>query len=161
MYSEQDWNEINVMIRKRWIAAIVPAAAALIAAVIIFVYGQLNRSDTLWMVTAALTLLGGGYFLFSLGVSVRPARIYRKHVQYMLTGRMRVTTGVFKSFAEDVSDREGLECHAMMINVGEKDDPEDDRLFYFDVYKPRPEMAFGTRITVHSNDKMVSAIELA
>ena len=161
MYSEQDWNEINVMIRKRWIAAIVPAAAALIAAVIIFVYGQLGRSDTLWMVTAALTLLGGGYFLFSLGVSVRPARIYRKHVQYMLTGRMRVTTGVFKSFSEDVCDREGLECFAMLVNIGEKNDPEDDRLFYYDAYKPRPAFELGERITVESNDKMVSSIKAA
>ena len=88
-------------------------------------------------------------------------RIYRKHLTYMLNGRMRVTTGVFKSFSEDVSDREGLDCYAMLINVGDKDDPEDDRLFYYDVHKPAPEMPLGTMITVHSNDKMVSAIELA
>lgn len=161
MYSQQDWDEINTMIRKRWIVTIVPAAVTLIAAVIVFVYGQLNRSDSLWMLTSALTLLGGGYFLFIYGVSVRPARIYRKHVQYMLAGRMRTTTGVFKAFSEDISDRDGLECHAMILNVGEKDDPEDDRLFYYDAYKPRPEMAFGQRVTVRSNDKMVSAIELA
>ena len=161
MYSQQDWTEINQMIRKRWLLAIVPAVIVLISAVIIFVYGQLNRSDVLWMVTSFLTLLGGGYFLFMYGVSVRPARIYRRHLSYMLTGRKRVTTGVFKAFSEDVSDRDGLECHAMMINVGDKDDPEDDRLFYYDVYKARPEMALGTRVTVQSNDKMVSSIELA
>ena len=52
MYSQQDWTEINQMIRKRWLLAIVPAVIVLISAVIIFVYGQLNRSDVLWMVTS-------------------------------------------------------------------------------------------------------------
>ena len=75
-----------------------------------------------------------------------------------LFGRMRETTGVLKSFSEDVSDREGLECHAMMLNVGERDDPEDDRLFYFDALKPWPGWAMGTRLTVKSNDKLVASI---
>ena len=92
---------------------------------------------------------------------MRPALIYRKHLRYMLTGRKRTTTGIFKSFSEDVSDRDGLECHAMMINIGDKDDPEDDRLFYYDVYKERPSMPLGTLITVESNDKMVSGIQIA
>ena len=76
-------------------------------------------------------------------------------------GRKRVTTGVFKSFSEDVCDREGLECYAMMVNIGEKDDPEDDRLFYYDAYKPHPAFELGERITVESNDKMVSSIKPA
>jgi len=91
-------------------------------------------------------------------VYVRPALIYRKHVRYMLHGRMRQTTGLFKSFSEDVSDREGLECHAMLLNIGEKDDPEDDRLFYYDSCKDRPAFAIGERVTVLSNDKMVSSM---
>lgn len=73
---------------------------------------------------------------------------------------MRVTTGVFKSFSNDVSDRDGVQCHAMLINVGEKDEPEDDRLFYYDMHKPRPEIALGTHVTVRSNDRMVAAIEV-
>jgi len=49
----------------------------------------------------------------------------------------------------------------MMLNVGSTDDPEDDRLFYYDVHKPRPECALGTMVTVHSNDKMVASFEIA
>ena len=160
MYTQKDLQEISRMLRKRWQLASIPAALIVVVAVIVFVYGQLVRSDALWMVTAFLTIAGVGYFLFLYGVSIRPARIYRKHVTYMLNGRMRTTTGVLKSLASAVSDREGLECRALMINVGEKDDPEDDRLFYVDIYKPF-EVPLGTRITVHSNDKMVSAVEIA
>ena len=159
MYTQQDWDDVQVMLKKRWLVTIVPSALVLAVAIAVFVYGRIQRSDTIWMITSALTILGGGFFVFFYGVYVRPARIYRRHLSYMLTGRMRETTGVFKSFSEDVSDREGLECHAMMLNIGEKDDPEDDRLFYYDAYKPRPEFTFGERVTVRSNDKMVSSIE--
>lgn len=161
MYTQDDFKLVCRMLKKRWWLTAIPAVVILAAAIAIFVYGQLNRNDSLWMLTAVLTVLGGGCFLFLYGVYVRPVRIYRRHLTYMLDGRMRVTTGVFKSFSEDVSDRDGLECHAMMINVGDKDDPEDDRLFYFDAHKAKPEMPFGCRVTVRSNDKMVSAIELA
>ncbi|MCI6378154.1 MAG: hypothetical protein MR842_10410 [Clostridiales bacterium] len=158
MYTHEDMAEVERLLKKRWRAAAIPAALVLAAGIALFVVGRMNRSDTMWMATAALTVLGGGYFLFLYGVWVKPARVYRRHVDYMLNGRMRETTGVLKSFSEDVSDREGLECHAMMLNVGEKDDPEDDRLFYFDALKPWPGWAAGTRLTVKSNDKMVASI---
>jgi len=160
MYTQQEWQEMDRLVRKRWRVAIIPAALLLAAAIAVFVYGQLTRSDTLWRLTAGLTILGGGSFLFLYGLYVYPARQYRTHVHYMLNGRLRSTTGVFKSFSEDVSNREGVECHAMLINVGEKDDPEDDRLFYYDVYKPRPDMPLGSRITVCSNDRMVASIKM-
>lgn len=159
MYSEKDWQEINQLLKKRWLLTLIPSLIVLGTAITVFVYGQLNRSEVLWMLTAALTLIGGGYLLFFYGVYVRPALIYRKNLRYLLTGRQRVTTGIFKEFSEDVSDRDGMEVYAMLLNVGEKNDPEDDRLFYYDAYKPLPEMPLGTRVTVHSNDKLVASIE--
>ena len=161
MYTQEDWNDINAMLKKRWLMAAAPAAVVFAAAVAVFVIGRLHRSDSMWMLTSFLTMIAGGYFLFFYGVSVRPASIYRRHLSFMLNGRKRVTTGVFKSFSEDVSDREGLECHAMLVNIGDKNDPEDDRLFYYDAYKPAPVFELGERITVESNDKMVSSITAA
>ena len=142
--------------KRRWVA-IIPGALLIAVAIAVFVAGQIGRSSTAWVWTVLLTVLGGGYLIFMFGVYVRPVAVYRYHVYYMLNGRQRETTGVFKSFAEEVSDRDGLLCHAMMVNVGDRDDPEDDRLFYFDTQKPRPAVSFGTRMTVWSNDKMVSA----
>jgi len=161
MYTQEDQKNIDSLLAKRWWITTVPAVITLAAAIAIFVYGQLNRNDVLWMVTVALTLLGGGYFLFLYGVYVRPARIYRKHVYYMLNGRMRETTGVFKFLSEDMSDHDGLECYAMLVNVGEKNDPEDDRLFYYDACKERPTLSIGDHVTVLSNDKMVSSMKAA
>jgi len=77
MYSEKDWAEINALIKKRCLVTLFPSGIILAAAITIFVYGQLNRSEHLWMLTSALTILGGGYLLFFYGVFVRPALIYR------------------------------------------------------------------------------------
>lgn len=161
MYTQEDFEQIKAMVKKRWLVAACPAAAIVLAGIVLFVLGRIARSSSMWILTAALTVIGGGYFLFFYGVYVRPARVYRTHVDYMLNGRMRETTGRFKSFSEEISDREGMECHAMLLNVGEKDDPEDDRLFYYDALKARPEMPLGTKVTVRSNDKMVASIERA
>ena len=156
MYSPNDLAQIDRMLKKRRILAIVPACLIVAAAIIVFVYGQLQRSDHLWKLTTALTILGVGYGLFFYGVGVRPVRIYRKHVQIMLEGRKRETTGVFKSFADAVSDRDGVQCHAVMLNVGAADDPEDDRLFYYDAQLPRPDVPLGAMVKILSNDKMIA-----
>lgn len=159
MYSEKDLKEINALIQKRWLITLLPSVIALAAAIAIFVYGQLNRSEHLWMLTSFLTLLAGGYFLFFFGNYVRPALIYRRNLRFLLNGRKRVTTGIFKEISEDVSDHDGMEVYAMLLNVGERNDPEDDRLFYYDAYKPLPAMPIGTRVTVQSNDRLVSSME--
>ncbi len=159
MYSEKDLKEINALVKKRWLVTALPAGIALAVAIVIFVYGQLNRHEHLWMLTSFLTLLGGGYFLFFFGNYLRPALIYRKNLRYLLDGRKRVTTGIFKEISEDVSDHDGMEVYAMLLNVGEKNNPEDDRLFYYDAYKPLPAMPIGTRVTVVSNDRLVASMD--
>lgn len=161
MYTQEDMRDVKAMLAKRWAAAAVPSAIALICAIAVFVYGRMQRSDSLWMLTAMLTVVGGAYFIFCYGVYVRPAAIYRRHLTFMLGDRMRTTTGVFKFFSKDVTDHDGLECYSMLLNVGEKDDPEDDRLFYYDAYKPLPAFELGERVTVLSNDKMVSSMKSA
>jgi len=159
MYSPNDVTEIDKLLKKRGTLTIVPAVTVVVLAVVVFVYGQLQKSDHLWKLTAALTILGVGYGLFFYGVYVRPVRLYRRHVQFMLEGRKRETTGVFKSFADQLSDRDGILCHAVMINVGTADDPEDDRLFYYDAQFARPDIPFGTLVTILSNDKMIASFQ--
>lgn len=157
MYTSQDEDEALALLKKRGFLAIFPAALALVAAVAVFVAGRIARSDTLWILTAALTILGGAYFLFLNGVWVKPARDYLRHVRRMRTGRLRETVGVLTSFAEGLSERDGLWCHALMMNLG-SGEPEDDRLYYYDDEKPRPSMPVGSRVRVLSNDNMVADI---
>jgi hypothetical protein len=47
-----------------------------------------------------------------------------------------------------------------MINVGDKDDGKDDRLFYFDALKEWPDIPLGSRITIQHNDILVSDFRL-
>ena len=111
--------------------------AAGAAGITLFVVGQMRRSDTLWMATAALTVLGGGAFLFLFGVWAKPALDYLRHVERMLYGRKRETVGVLTRFSPELCERDGLWCHAMMVNLGSGEE-EDDRLVYYDDEKPAP-----------------------
>ena len=50
-------------------------------------------------------------------------RKYKRHLDYMLDGRKRVTEGILKEIAGVMQDRDGIDCFSVLINVGEKDDP--------------------------------------
>lgn len=157
MYTPEDEALARRIWRRRLLISLAPAAAGLGLGVGLFVAGCALRSDTLWMATAALTVLGGGAFLFLFGVWARPALDYLRHVRRMLHGRRRETVGVMTRFAPELCERDGIWCHAMMVNLG-SGEAEDDRLFYFDDEKPAPPMPVGTRVRVVSNDRMVCGI---
>ena len=146
MYTREDEDQARRLWKKR-----------LGLGVYVFIVGRIRRSDTLWMATAALPILGGGAFLFLFGVWAKPALDYLRHVERMLYGRKRETVGVLTRFSPELCERDGLWCHAMMVNLGSGEE-EDDRLFYYDDEKPAPQLPIGTRVRVESNDKMVSGI---
>lgn len=156
MYSEEEYAQVRKLTSKRLKVTIIPMAILFAMAIGLFVYGQLARSETLWMVTAALTIAAGCGFFFLYGVYVRPMRMYRLHMDCMLHGRKRETTGVLKSFGDKTVTKNEIDCYPLMLNVGERDEGEDDRLFYFDSHKPKPDIPLGTRITIQSNDMMVA-----
>lgn len=160
MYTPEDEAQARRLWKKRLGIALVPLALGLAVGIALFIVGRMQRSDTLWMATAALTVLGGGAFLFLYGVWAKPARDYLRHVGLMLRGRKRETVGILTRFSPEVCERDGLWCHAMMVNLG-SGEAEDDRLFYFDDEKPAPPMPVGTRVRVVSNDRMVIDIREA
>lgn len=161
MYTRQEQQQAERQTRQRLMVTIIPAAVVFAAAIVLFVIGRLNRSEDMWKLTAALTLLAGVYAVFFAGVYVKPMRDYRNHINYMLDGRRRETTGYLIDFSENLSERNGVDCHAIMINVGEKDEREDDRLYYYDVKKLPVPFEMGTKVTVVSNDMMVAEIRQA
>ena len=157
MYTAEDEALARRLWKKRLGIALVPLALGLAAGIALFIVGRIRRSDTLWMATAALTILGGGAFLFLFGVWAQPALDYRRHVERMLRGRKRETVGILTRLSPELCERDGLWCHAMMVNLGSGEE-EDDRLLYYDAEKPAPAMPIGTRVRVESNDKMVCGI---
>lgn len=157
MYDENDLLAARMQRAARLRVAVIPAGVVFAIAVGLFIYGQNIRSDQLWIVTATLSILSLCYFLFLYGVSVRPMRMYELHVDQMLHGKKRETTGVLKTFEEKPCEKNGVDCYPMMLNVGNTDDGKDDRLFYFDVHKEKPHISLGERVTIESNDMMVAA----
>ena len=137
MYTREDEDQARRLWKKRLGLALVPMIVGLAAGIALFVVGQMRRSDTLWM--------------------AKPALDYLRHVERMLHGRKRETVGVLTRFSPELCERDGLWCHAMMVNLGSGEE-EDDRLFYYDDEKPAPQLPIGTRVRVESNDKMVSGI---
>lgn len=158
MYTEADRTQVKAMVRKRWLWTALPSAFLLAVSIAVFVLSQLRREDQGWMLACGLMILSGCYFLFLWGVYLGPIRLYAKHVEYMLDGRMRETTGLLTDIADAASDKDGLGFYAFTVNVGDRGDPEDDRLFYYDALKGRPELPLGTHVTVLSNDRMISEL---
>lgn len=160
MYTEQELQTVCSMKKKRLWVALLPAALLFAAAIAVFVVGQLRRSDSLWKLTAALTLLGGVYALFLYGVYVKPVLFYQRHVDSMLHGRKHETVGVLKEFGDQLKSKNGVDCYPVTINIGEKNDGKDDRLYYFDAKKEWPNPPLGSRLTIISNDMMVADYRL-
>ena len=158
MYAEEDRTFVRAQLRRRLLLVAIPAALLMAVAVGVFVLCQIRHQSWGWIFACTVTIFVGVCFLFLDGVYIRPMRLYARHVEYMLTGRMRETTGILTEVADAAIDKDGVDCYAVNVNVGEKGDPQDDRLLYFDALKGRPNIQPGTRVTVLSNDKMIFEI---
>ncbi len=146
MYTEQDYRDICAQANRRWAALLIPSALVLAGVVVSFIFRQK-------IVTMALSALLGMGFIFCYGLLIAPVTAYRRHLDEVLHGRVRQTTGAFKEMEEQSVLREGVRYYPMMINVGKMEEPEDDRLFYYDANLPRPDWQAGDMLTVTAHDK--------
>ena len=158
LYTQTDRDEVLAMRKRRMLVVWVPTALLLLLAIGSFVYFRLNHNETAWGITGMITILAGAYCIFFYGVYLRPVLKYKRHLDYMLDGRKRVTEGTLKEIGETVQDRDGIDCYSVLLNVGEKDDPEDDRQFYLDAYKSLDGFHPGDRVIVESNDRMIAGV---
>jgi len=156
VYTQSELSQVRSLKKRRTLIAVIPAAILLAAGIVLFVLGRIDRSDSMWKITAAFTVAGLFYLFFMLGVYVVPVYKYEKHVDRMLNGWQHLCTGILKEVSDNVCEKEGVLFHPIMINVGEKNDGKDDRLYYFDVLKELPQIPLGERITIQHNDIMVS-----
>ena len=150
MYTEQDYTEIRSQIRRRSLALGVPAVVMLAGVIVSFVF------RIKWL-TMGLSVLLGAFCIFGYGMLLYPVRAYGRHLDEVLHGRVRSTTGAFKEMEEQAVLREGVRYYPMMISVGDMENPEDDRLFYYDANLPRPDWKVGEMLTVTAHDKALGA----
>ena len=150
MYTEQDYADICAQFKQRRLLLAIPAAVLLAGVIVSFVF------RVRWITTALSLVLGAG-IIFCEGLLLSPLRAYRRHLNNVLHGRTRTTTGAFKEMEEVAVDRDGVKYYPMMLSVGNMDDPEDDRLFYYDANLPRPDWKCGEMLTVTAHDKALGA----
>ena len=154
MYTQQDYEKVHGQRTKRLWFLIVP---------MIFVLGGIIWSFIArieWL-TMTLTVLGGAVFIFVFCMFISPLIAYERHLQIALHGRTRVTKGTFKEMGDTDVLREGVRFYPLMISVGNPQDEEDDRLFYFDANLPRPDFKEGDSLTITAHDKYMTAYEKA
>ena len=150
MYTEEDLNLIRAQQKRRWLALGVIAAAVLAA----IVYSLVIRLEAL---TTALTILLGVVLIFGYEMTIRPLHCYAVHLDNALHGRTRQLDGVFHALSEDISLVDGVRYRAITVSEEEGDEPC-DRLFYFDVEKPFPQLTDGDRVHVVYHDHEVAAL---
>ena len=150
MYTEQDYADIQAQIKQRRLALGIPAAIVLAGVIVSFVF------RIRWL-TIGLSLVLGAGLIFCHGLLISPLTAYRRHLDEVLHGRTRQTTGAFKEMEEKPVMRDGVKYYPMMLNVGNMEEPEDDRLFYYDANLPRPNWKPGEMLTVTAHDKSLGA----
>ena len=101
MYTEQDYADICAQIRQRRLLLAIPAAVLLAGVIVSFVF------RVRWITTALSLVLGAG-IIFCEGLLLSPLRAYRRHLNDVLHGRTRTTTGAFKEMEEVAVDRDGV-----------------------------------------------------
>jgi hypothetical protein len=159
LYSQTDREQVTAERTKRLLVVLIPTVLMVLLSIASFVWYRLHRDTGGWFVTGMITVLAGVYFIFFQSVYLRPVSLYKRHVEAMLNGRKHELEGFLKSVDIQAQDHEELDCRTLVVNIGEKGLPEDDRLFYMDALKPMPEIALGTRVKVISNDRMVASIQ--
>ena len=150
MYTEQDYTDICNQLKRRWLALGFPAAVLFVAVIVSFVF------RIKWL-TIALSVALGAFCIFSYGMLLSPVIAYRRHLDEVLHGKVRSTTGAFKEMENQPVIRDGVKYYPMMISVGDMENPEDDRLFYYDANLPHPDWKTGEMLTVTAHDKSMGA----
>ena len=152
MYTEQDYQSNRKQLKKRAIALGIPAVILLAGVIWSFIV-------RIKLLTMGLTIVLGIYSIFCYGMLLFPIIAYGKHMHELLHGRTHQLTGAFKEMGADRMLRDGVEFFPVIINVGKMDNPEDDRLLYYDANLTLPVWQIGDKLTFTVHDKSIGKWE--
>lgn len=152
MYTQQDYVDINAQFRRRWLWLVLGMLLPLAA----LIWSLTVRNQPL---TVLITIVMLSAFIFVYGVSISPVGAYRRYLNDLLHGRNRELEGVFKGFDRQYAVRDRIRYLPFMINVGDPEEPNDDRLLYWDINLPTPDWQPGERLWIKSFDKSVTGWE--
>ena len=153
MYDENDLSKAQDAAKRARMLMLVPAVILFILAVWSFVV------RIKWL-TILLTSLAGCWMIFTYHMKLVPRRAYQEHVHSALRAPKKEADGKYLRMETTPVERNNVMYYAFYLNVGEKQDPEDDRLFYYDALKPLPDWKTGDRLHVISYDKFVASCQV-
>ncbi len=106
------------------------------------------------VITIGVTILFGSLLIFLWSMKLSPLLYYKRFLKEAYRGLSRELEGVIVRWDEETTFRDGLSFYALMVNVGDILEPEDERLLYWDGQLKRPEFKLGdsVRLLVHGND---------
>lgn len=153
MYQEQELTAIRAQEKKRWMLLMIPCAVLFIG----LIASLFLRQE---VVTDVLTLVLGVLLIFCYDLCIKPLRCYERHLNNVLHGRTHELTCEYSHLDEDVSLVDGVAYRAMtFISYDEKNKPF-ERMLYFDVQKPVPEIPQGATVTVTYHDHELADLRL-
>ena len=152
MYTEDNLESIKEQLKKSILTWLVPEVL-LLGGVI---YSLVVRKE--WLTNVFFIALGV-LLIFSWGLFISPVDAYRKHVNSMLHGRTKETTGFFKQFGGEIVDRDKVRYYPLLISVGNLSDEKDDRLFYYDANLDLPDWQVGEALVITSHDNAIARWE--
>ena len=150
MYSENDYNAALQAEKRARLLMLLPAGLLLIGVVWSFII------RIKWL-TILLSSLTGCWIIFIYQMVYVPKKAYREHIQSAMGSSQKECDGHYLRMENTPVERNNVMFYAFYLNVGEKQDPEDDRLFYYDAQKPIPDWKSGDMLHIVSYDKFVSA----
>ena len=141
MYTREDEDQARQLWKKRLGLALLPAIVGLAAGITLFVVGRMRPAAIRcgWLRPRSRCWAAGRFCSCSAcGPSPRWITCIMSNACCMDASAKPL--GVLTRFSPELCERDGLWCHAMMVNLGSGEE-EDDRLFYYDDEKPAPAAA--------------------
>lgn len=154
LYTPKDLEENARQLKAEWLR-IALCSAPMLA---LLIFSLVRRME---IVTIVVTIVWGALLIFLCSLRLGPVYAYRRYLREVTTGLSRRTEGVVVSYAQDLTFKEGVEFHVLVVNVGQKGDEEDDRMFYYDHCKPQPQLSAGERVCVTSHSNFVIGLSRA
>ena len=176
MFTEEELTGIRAQLTKRRLLLLVPALLLAGAAVLLIVIRMGLRDDavaalhdpkvmsdirTCEIVSTVCMALALVWLIFAHGLFYSPLKKYEKHLDGVLHGRTHEICGAWAGVSGDVSEMDGVPSRAVGLTVPDDKGRDVERLFYWDIQKPLPDVAQGTRVKLVYHGKQVVSLEPA
>ena len=166
MHRPEDSQRNEIRIRRMLVifGIMTLVAAALITASLIWrdPTHMNNPNETMsQVITIAITLVWGALVIFLWGMKLSPRLSYRKYLKEIHGGLSRYEEGIITSVDEQTSFRDGLSFYGMILNIGDLENPEDERLLYWDAQLGKPTVSAGDKLRIHAHGNDIIGFERA